>query len=73
MMARTLDGTGNQGAYTVAPIPSNKFECVFYFALLYSLTGDVLGVSAPGLAGVLVLGVFGLCLLQLRSYAMSRS
>jgi hypothetical protein len=71
MMARTLDGTGNQRTYTVAPIPSNKFECVFYFALLYSLTADVLGVSAPGLAGVLVLSVFGLCLLQLRSYAMS--
>jgi hypothetical protein len=63
------NGRPNRPAHTAIRIPSSKVEYAYYLALFYSLTADVWGVSVPLLAGVLVLGVSGFCIRQLRSCA----
>jgi hypothetical protein len=55
--------------FVPALIPSGKVECAFYFTAFYSLAAEALGVALPLMAGVLVLGVFGLCVTQLWPYA----
>ena len=68
MHALTQHGKPKVPVATVR-IPSRKVEYAFYFALFYSLTSEVWGISVPLLAGGLVLGISGFCLWQLRSCA----
>src|SRR6516225_11490177 len=58
-----------KAAFATVRIPSRKVEYAFYFALFYSLTSEVWGISVPLLAGGLVLGISGFCIWQLRSCA----
>jgi O-Antigen ligase len=65
------DQLPNRPAYVPVPVPSLKAEIGFYLAMLYSLTADVWGISVPLLAAVMMFAVAGLCMWELRSFAMS--
>jgi hypothetical protein len=67
MAARSYHPQSNR--FVRALIPSGRVECAFYFVVFYSLTAEALGIALPLVAGVLVLGVFSLCVMQLWPYA----
>lgn len=58
----------NHRFYTLIRIPSKWVEYAFYFAMFYSLTADIWGVSIPLLAGMMFLGLSALSIVQHSSY-----
>ena len=69
MRAQLQLGRPNRFSYTPISIPSSKIEYSFYFAMLYSITADIWGISVPMLSGGLFLLIAAVCVLQLRSFA----
>src|SRR6476646_11084602 len=54
--------------HTPLRLPSDKLEYGYYFAVVYSVLGPALGVEIPMLAGVLILGIWFLCVRQVQSW-----
>src|SRR5437867_11505784 len=69
MHATPQSGNPTSLVYAPARIPSRWIEYAYYFAVIYSVTADVLGISVSMLAGGMILLLSVTCMLQLRSCA----